>query len=128
MSNQGFHYNAIFVDDFSRFLWIYPLKRKSDFYQIFLTFQAMVEKQFQKKIQVFHSDNGGEFSKQEFIDHLLHHGIIHLLSCPGTPEQNSVAERKHRHVVELGLAMMLHVSIPKKFWVEAFLTSTFLIN
>ena len=55
-------------------------------------------------------------------------GIIHQLSCPGTPEQNSIAERKHRHVVELGLAMMLHASMPKRYWVESFLTSIYLIN
>jgi hypothetical protein len=88
----------------------------------------MVEKQFQHEIKVFHSDSGGEFTKQEFIDHLLCNGIVHLFSCPGTSEQNSIAERKHRHVVELGLAMMLNASIPKCFWVEAFLTATFLIN
>jgi transposase InsO family protein len=88
----------------------------------------MVEKQFQHEIKVFHSDSGGEFTKQEFIDHLLCNGIVHLFSCPSTPEQNSIAERKHRHVVELGLAMMLNASIPKCFWVEAFLTATFLIN
>jgi hypothetical protein len=86
LSNQDFRYYAIFVDDFSRFTWLYPLKKKSDFYRVFFTFQAMVEKQFQHEIKVFHSDSGGEFTKQEFIDHLLHSGIVHLLSCPGTPE------------------------------------------
>ena len=91
-------------------------------------FQAMVEKQFQRKIQNFHSDHGGKFTKQEFIDHLHTHGILHHLSCLGTPKQNSIAKWKHRHVVELGLAMLLHASMPKMFWVEAFLTSTFLIN
>jgi hypothetical protein len=96
------------------------LKRKSDFYRVFFNFQAMVEKQFQREIQVFHSDSGGEFTKQEFIDHLLSTGIVHLLSCPGTPEQNSVAERKHRHVVELGLAMLLHASAPKYFGLRLF--------
>uniref|UniRef100_A0A2N9J0X7 Uncharacterized protein n=1 Tax=Fagus sylvatica TaxID=28930 RepID=A0A2N9J0X7_FAGSY len=52
----------------------------------------------------------------------------HLTDDLGTPEQNSVAERKHRHVVELGLAMLLHASAPKRFWIEAFLIATFLIN
>ena len=48
--------------------------------------------------------------------------------CPTTPEQNSVAERKHRHVIELGVAMMYHASMPKKYWVEAFGTAIYLIN
>lgn len=128
LSNQGFRYYVILVDDFSRFSWIYPLKNKSDFYTVFIKFQAMVEKQFHREIEIFHSDQGGEFSKQEFLNHLAQKGIIHHLSCPGTPEQNSIAERKHRHVVELGLAMMLHASLPKKYWVESFLTAVYLIN
>ena len=126
--NQAFRYYTIFVDDFSHFTWLYPLKRKSDFYRIFFNLQAMVEKQFQREIQVFHSDSSGEFTKHEFIDHLLSTRIVHLLSCLGTLEQNCVVERKHRHVVKLGLAMLLHASAPKHFWVDAFLTTTFLIN
>lgn len=128
LSNQDFCYYAIFVDDFSRYAWLYPLIRKFDFSKVFSIFQAVVEKQFQREIQVFHFDHGGEFTKQEFIDHLLHKGIVHQLSCPSTPEQNNVVERKHRRVVELELAMLFHASMPKKFWIEAFLTATFLIN
>lgn len=50
------------------------------------------------------------------------------LSCPGTPDQNSIVKRKHRHIVELGLAMMYQARMPKCFWVDAFSTAIFLIN
>lgn len=88
----------------------------------------MVERQLARKIKIFQSDVNGEFSNKEFLDHLTDCGIIRQVSCLRTPEQNSVSKRKHRHVVELGLAMMYHAAIPKYFWVEAFSTSIFLIN
>lgn len=76
-------------------------------------FQTMVENQLGKKIKFFRSDNGGGFSKKEFLDHLLDCGIVHQLSCLGTPYQNSIAERKHRHVVELKPAMLYQALVPK---------------
>ena len=105
-SVQGFKYYALFVDDFTRFSWLYPLKQKSDFVRCFILFHKLVEKQHDKSIKVFQSDGGGEFSSKDFLNCLSDQGIIHQQSCPGTPEQNGVAERKHRHVIELGLAMM----------------------
>lgn len=61
-----------------------------------------------KRFKIFHSDRGGEFSKNDFLDHLPNCGVIHQVSRPRTREQNSVAERKHRHVDELGLVKMYH--------------------
>lgn len=103
-------------------------EKKSDFLRCFIAFHKLVEKQIGKSVKIFQSDGGGEFSKKEFLDYLSDHGIAHRLSCPGTPEQNGVAKRKHRHIVELGLAMLYQASEPKRFWVEAFATSVFLIN
>lgn len=50
------------------------------------------------------------------------------MSCPHAHQQNGVAERKHRHIVEVGLALLAHASMHLKFWDEAFLTATYLIN
>lgn len=55
-------------------------------------------------------------------------GIVHHISSPHTHQQNGSAERKHRHIVEIGLTLLAHASIPIKFWDDAFLTSTFLIK
>ncbi|GKV27237.1 hypothetical protein SLEP1_g36430 [Rubroshorea leprosula] len=60
----------------------------------------MVANQFHKSIKIFQCDGGGEFSSSAFIKHLEDYGIKQQVSCPGTPEQNGVAERKHRHIVE----------------------------
>lgn len=128
LSNQRFRFYAIFVDDHSRFTWLYPLKRKSEFYHQFLKFQKLVENQFDQKIKVFQCDGGGKFNSNVFIDHLQNSGIELQVSCPGTPEQNGVAERKHCHIVEVGLAMLFHPNLPLSLWAEVFLTAVYLIN
>ena len=55
-------------------------------------------------------------------------GISHHISCPHAHQQNGSAERKHRHIVEIGLTILAHASMPLKFWDEAFLTAVYLIN
>ena len=98
------------------------------FWCLSLGFQKLVENQLNSKIKLFRSDGGGEFSSTVFHDHLRLHGIRHQASCPATPEQNGVAERKHRHIVELGLALLFEAFMPRSYWVEAFTTVNFLIN
>jgi hypothetical protein len=88
----------------------------------------MVENQFGSKIKIFQCDGGGEFSLHDFLSHLQLCGIVQHVSCPGTPEQNGVAERKHRHIIETGLTMLFHVRLPKNLWIEAFMTAVYLIN
>jgi histone deacetylase 1/2 len=51
-----------------------------------------------------------------------------LVSCPHTHQQNGVAERKHRHIVETGLTLLAHDSVPFCYWSDAFTTACFLIN
>ena len=128
VSNQGFKYYAIFVDDYSRYSWFYPLRNKSDFESVFISFQKMVENQLNTKIKVFQSDGGGEFVSNSLKAHFSKHGIHHRISCPYTPQQNGLAERKHRHLVELGLCMLFHSHTPQKFWVESFFTANYIIN
>ncbi|KAH9648571.1 retrovirus-related pol polyprotein from transposon RE1 [Citrus sinensis] len=99
-SVQNFRYYVVFVDDCTRYTWLYPLKNKSDLFDVFIKFQKQVENRFDKRIKIFQSDGGGEFISNEFQSHLSQCGIQHQLSCPATPEQNGVAERKHRHIVE----------------------------
>lgn len=55
-------------------------------------------------------------------------GIEHHVSCPYAHQQNSSAERKHRHLVEVGLSLLSHASMPLKYWDEAFISAAYLIN
>jgi len=127
-SVQGFQYYVIFIDNLSRFSWFYPLKRKSDFCSIFIKFQSSVENLLQTKIGTFQSDGGGEFISQRFFKQLQDSGIQRYMSCPHTPQQNGMAERKHRQLTEMGLTLMFQSKTPQKYWVEAFFTSNFLSN
>lgn len=128
VSKQGFKYYTILVDDFSRVSRLFPLKVKSDFYQVFVAYQKEVENQFNTKIKVFQSDGGGEFTSQLLRSHLASHGIQHLLSCPSTSQHNGLAERKHRHLTELALAMMFQSKTSFKYWIEAFYTANYVSN
>ena len=115
-----------FINDFSKFTWIYLLRHKSEVFQKFQDFQSMVERQFNKKILAMQTDWEGEYQKlNSFFQRI---GISHHVSCPYAHQQNGSAERKHRHIVEVGLSLLAHASMPLKFWDEAFITATYLIN
>ena len=60
--------------------------------------------------------------------HLVDHDIQHRVSCTYTPQQNGIAERKHIHLIELGLAMMFQSHLPLQYWVEAFYTASYVTN
>jgi hypothetical protein len=126
-SSIGNHsYYVCFLDDFSKFTWIYLLKHKSEVFEKFHDFQAHDEHLFNSKILAIQTDWGREYHKlSSFFDRI---GITHLLSCPHIHQQNGSAERKHRHIVEVGLALLAHASMPLKFWDGAFLIAIFLFN
>ena len=119
-------YYVSFIDDFSKFTWIYLLKKRSEVYQVFLNFQQLVERKFGRKIITMQTDWGAEYEKLNAF--IQTHGISHHVSIPHAHQQNGSAERKHRHIVEVGLALLANASMPLKYWDEAFLTATFLIN
>lgn len=84
-----------------------------------------IEHQFERKIKMLQIDGGGEF--RALLPHLQKCGITRT-SCPHTHQQNWSIERKHRHIVEVGLSLLAYASMPQSFWAEAFQTASFLIN
>jgi hypothetical protein len=125
-STNGFKYYVSFLDAYSRYLWLFPMICKNDVFSIFATFQKRVERLFDCKIKYVQSDWGGKFRTLPKIFNSL--GITHRLSCPHTHQQNSAIERKHRHIVETGLALLSHAHVPLKYWDDAFSTTCYLIN
>ncbi|KAG7527831.1 Integrase catalytic core [Arabidopsis thaliana x Arabidopsis arenosa] len=96
--------------------------------EAFTNFQNYVTNHYNAKIKIFRSDNGGEYTSHAFKQHLAKHGIIHQTSCPYTPQQNGVAERKNRHLMEVARSMMFHTNVPKRFWSDAVVLACYLIN
>ena len=92
-SANGNKYLMTFVDDYSRMCWVYLLKTKFEAFQTFKNFHAWIENQAQARIGTFRSDNGKEYTSNEFNDYLSKHGITHQTSVPYNPQQNCVAER-----------------------------------
>ncbi|MCO5594535.1 hypothetical protein L7F22_048567 [Adiantum nelumboides] len=89
-------YFVTFIDDFSRFCWVYPLKAKSDVFAVFQHYVSMVENETGCKVQTLRTDRGGEYMSGAFKDFLGKKGIKHQCTMPYTPPQNGVAERKNR--------------------------------
>jgi hypothetical protein len=119
-------YYVIFNDDFSKFTWIYLLQHKSDVFCFFKEFQCLVEHMFNHKIIFMETDWGGEYEHLNSFFKCI--GISHLVSCPHVHQQNGAAGWKHRQIVDIGLALLANASMPLKYWDQAFLTATHLIN
>ena len=127
-SLSGKEYFISFIDDKSRHAWTYAIKRKSDAFSIFLDWKSKAERSKDKKLKTLRSDNGGEYISNEFETYLSKVGIAHQRTIKKTPEQNGVAERMNRTLVEAVRSMLSESSLPKKFWAEALATATYLRN
>ena len=121
-------YFVTFIDDYSRYTWVYFLRHKSEVFHMFKLFLALVDTQFSAAVKILRSDSGGEYMSHAFQSFLQSKGIISQRSCPYTPQQNGVAERKNRHLLDVVRTMLIESSVPPTFWVEALTTATFLIN
>ncbi|XP_076888172.1 uncharacterized protein LOC143538502 [Bidens hawaiensis] len=88
----------------------------------------MVKTQFGKDIKRIRCDNGREFTSNEMYNFYRENGILIETTCPHTPEQNGVVERKHRHLLETARALRFEANLPKGFWGECVLTATYIIN
>ncbi|MDV3193968.1 MAG: DDE-type integrase/transposase/recombinase, partial [Sweet potato little leaf phytoplasma] len=125
-SSSGYNYYISFVDNFTRLTHIFPLKRKSKALSAFIQYQSLVGNRFEKRVKIVQSDWGGEF--RPFAPFLKTKGIEFRHPCPHTSEQNGIVERKHRHIVEMGLSLLAQASMPLRYWWDAFVTATFIIN
>ena len=108
-SREGFRYFLTVVDDYTRSVWVFLMKNKSEVFDHIVSFFNLIKNQFDKTVKVFRSDNGTEFVNKKFENFLQNNGILHQTSCAYTPQQNGVAERKHRHLFNTDRALMFKV-------------------
>ena len=124
----GFSYFITFIDDYSRYGYVYLMQYKSEAFDKFKDFKAEVEKQLSKNIKTLRSDRGGEYLSYEFQDYLKENGIVSQWTPPGTPQHNGVSERRNRTLLDMVRSMMPGTDLPLSFWGLALETATLLLN
>ena len=125
-----------FTDDYSRFDYIYPIKERSEALDKFKIFKAEVENQHDKRIKIVRSD-GGEYDGRHtpygqvprpFARFLQENGIVAQYSTPGEPQQNGVAERHKRTLMNMVRSMMSYSILPLSLWMESLKTAIHILN
>lgn len=128
LSKGGARYVVTFVDDYSRFVHIYLMKAKSEVFSRFQEYKQLVETQTGCKIRCLRSDNGGEYVNKRFEELFVAYGIVHQTSTPHTPQQNGLAERMNRTLVEMARSMVYHRGLDRGWWGEAVCTAAYIVN
>ena len=116
---RGYAYYVSFIDDFSRKTWVYFMKNKDEVFSKFKEFEALIENHTEKKIKTIRSDNGREFTWNEFRELCKESGIKRELSTPYNPQQNGIVEWKNRTIMEVAKSMLHDQDLPMHFWEEA---------
>ncbi|CAI7887270.1 unnamed protein product [Closterium sp. NIES-54] len=115
-AKDGSLYFLLLKDRKTRYVWVRPVAKKSDALHELVQWLAVTERQTKKSVLMLRSDRGGEFLGKQFTDFVNGKGIIHDLTCPYTPQQNGMAEREMRTVVESVRTMLLHMGVQHHWW------------
>ena len=121
-------YFITFIDDFLMYHTVYTLKEKNEAIDKFKEFTMKAENRFGYRLKRIGTDNGGEYTSNEFEEHLKRYGVDHEATIPYTPQQNGVAERANRTLVETVRCLLHHAGVPLCFWAEALSVATYLKN
>lgn len=89
----GCKWFVTFIDDYTRKVFVYPMKQKSEVFKKFIDFKNFAERQSDCKLKILRSDNGTEYINKIFDDFCSNNGVLHQKSVPYTPQQNGLAER-----------------------------------
>ncbi|KAK9077208.1 hypothetical protein SSX86_005544 [Deinandra increscens subsp. villosa] len=127
-SSSNKRYILMFIDDYSRKGWIHFLTNKSECFEIFKKFKVAVETETGLKIKGLRSDRGGEFTSNMFNEFCENQGIRRQLTTAFTPQQNGVAERRNKTVMNMVRCLLTEKNMPKWFWSEAARWANFILN
>ena len=127
-SPTGGKYYMVFVDDYTRASWTYILKSRKEVLSRVQHFLLEIITQYETMVKILRTDNALEFTQKAIEELCLAHGIVHQTTCPYTSQQNGVAERKHRHLLDMVRTLLLDMRVPQYLWCEAVLIATYLVN
>ncbi|GJS71673.1 ribonuclease H-like domain-containing protein [Tanacetum coccineum] len=111
-----------------RFSWVFFLRTKDETSAILKDFIRQIENQLNQKVKIIRSDNGTEFKNKDVIEFHGIKGIKREYSNARTPQQNGVAERKNRTLIEAARTMLADSFLPNTFWAEAVSTACYVLN
>jgi hypothetical protein len=126
-----------FIDDFSRYGYIYPIKERSEALDKFKVFKTEVENQHNIKIKIVRSDRGGEYYSRHtpygqvpglFARFLQENGIVTQYSMPNDSQQNGVAERRNRTLMDMVRSMLNYSTLLISLWMEALKIVVHILN
>ncbi|GJS46406.1 retrovirus-related pol polyprotein from transposon TNT 1-94 [Tanacetum coccineum] len=121
-------YTIVIVDEYSRYTWVYFWKKKSQAPKTIMSFIKRVENQNNIKVKQLRTDNGTEFRNSILVNFCDEKGISQNFSSPYTPEQNGVAKRKNRTLIEAVRTMLSRYVFSKQYWTEAVATACYTQN
>jgi hypothetical protein len=128
ISVSGSKYYLVILDDFTHYLWTFPLKFKSDTFTSLFNFLAYVSNQFGRKVKAIQCDNGRKFDNSSTRILLLSNGTQLRMSCPYTSPQNGKSERIIRSINNVIRTLLIQAYIPRRYWAEELHTATYLLN
>ena len=114
-STLGFRYFVTFIDDYSRYTWLFLMKNRVELFFIFKKFQAEIRTQFNTSIRILRCDNAKKYFSMSFSSFMSSNGILHQPSYAYTPQHNGVAECNNCHLVETTCTLLLHYKVPQRF-------------
>ncbi|KAI3812579.1 hypothetical protein L1987_17290 [Smallanthus sonchifolius] len=126
-----------FIDDYSRYMYLYLIKEKSESLTNFKDYKTEVEKQLDLQIKVVRSDRGGEYYDRHtdvgqapgpFYEFYKGQGIVNQYTMPDTPQQNGVAERRNMILMNMVRNMLANSSLPSFLWTEALKSTVHILN
>jgi len=109
-------YVVTFIDDYSRHVLSVNVEGKYQLIDCFRLYHFHFQAKTGKKLLALQSDNGGEYINKEMEMYMQRHGIIHRRTAPYTPQQNGVAERMNRTIMDMVRCMLYESGLPNKFW------------
>eukprot|EP00253_Pinus_taeda_P033571 PITA_33571 len=108
--------------------WVYFLKNKSEVFETFQNFKALVETQSEMRVKVLRTDRGGEYISKEFLRFCRENGIHKQFKASYTPQQNGVAKRKNRTIMDMVRSMLKAKHLPNDYWAEVVHGAVYILN
>lgn len=124
----GNMYFVTFVNEYSRMIWLYVIKMKSDALEVFMRFKAHAERECGRQFEILKTDGGGEYTSNALESHYQTYGITPEITAPYTPQHNGLAERRNQTILNMTRSMIKEKALPQILWDKAVSTTVYLLN